>query len=136
MVIFLKPVVDSECSEERETPEANAAPGKSDIAPGLPVTGSGAPQIVYQSHSELCPLGQGGTRWYSCRHHSRNLIFPASLGKLDSIANSCPLCGSLGGPYLGCACPHSAAILDRSSRPGRPVRIRSATSFNPGQTMV
>lgn len=121
--IFRKPVDGYDSGSEADTSVAGPAPVDSDIALQLQATGFPARM---QMHSELCPLGHGGTRWYSCRRHDRHLVFPAGLGKMDAVANSCPLCGSLCNPYVGCACPHSTEILDRSTRPGRPIRVRGA----------
>jgi hypothetical protein len=89
-----------------------------------------------QSHSELCPLGRGATRWFSCGRHNRVVVFPAGLGKMDFVANSCPLCSSLCSSYIGCVCPHSVDMLDRSSRPGRPIRIRGVDARSAGQVTI
>ena len=74
-----------------------------------------------QTHADTCPHGLGKTRWYVCRGHDKGVVFQAGSGQLDSVANSCPLCGGFSAEFTGCACTYSAHPLDRSARPGRRV---------------
>lgn len=77
-------------------------------------------------HVELCPEGGGATRWYLCRQHPQALVFQAGSGQVDSVANSCPVCGNLCSVFTGCTCKHASHPLDRASRPGRQIRRRVA----------
>ena len=76
------------------------------------------------NHVALCPLGGAATRWYLCAGHGPGLVFSAGSGQVDSVANSCPLCGCLCRQFLGCACEYAHHPLDRSTRPGRRIRLR------------
>ncbi len=80
-----------------------------------------------QRHVSLCPLGRGSTRWYVCRRHPQALVFQAGSGQLDSVANSCPVCGGLSSRFTDCACDFAPHPLDRASRPGRRIRRRTAS---------
>lgn len=77
-------------------------------------------------HVDLCPVGGGGTRWYLCRQHPQALVFQAGSGRVDSVANSCPVCGNLSALFTNCTCEYAPHPLDRASRPGRQIRRRDA----------
>lgn len=78
-------------------------------------------------HVELCPEGGRATRWYLCRQHPQAFVFQADSGQVDSVANSCPVCGSLCSMFTGCTCDYASHPLDRASRPGRQIRRRVVT---------
>lgn len=103
--------------------------GNSGAAPaGSPASSATRPPVRVPrvpEHMHLCPLGNGGTRWYLCDGHGPGVVFQAGSGLLDSVANSCPLCGSLSVQFHGCACEHALHPLDRAARPGRRIRRRS-----------
>ena len=95
-----------------------------DIVPGSSGGAVDSNPVADHSHTDLCPLGGAATRWYLCVRHGAGLVFCAGSGRVDSVANSCPLCGHLSGPFAGCACEYARNLLDRSARPGRRVRSR------------
>lgn len=107
------------------------APSSSGASGAIPAQTGGPNQatpVAETSHVDLCPLGGGGTRWYLCGEHGPGLVFQAGCGRVDSVANSCPLCGRLCRPFVGCACEYALHPLHREARPGRRIRLRSETA--------
>ena len=96
------------------SPSAQAAMTKTAF---LPVSAPSNPGS--SGHVRLCPLGDAAVRWYLCTRHERSVLFVAGSGRVDAVANSCPLCGNYGSIFRGCACSHADNLLDRSERPAR-----------------